>query len=431
MKKKSRIAILFLLITVFAAGFSVQAGAKWVKVNSSGDKQYYNAKGQLVKNKWVGNRHLNANGLMDRNKWLRDKNNKRCYVGNDGRKVKGIVKIKKAYYYFDANGVNKTGWKTVDGKRYYFLSTTRKALVNCVYKFKNGKSYRFNETGQMLKGWQEIDGSYYYFKNDLKKGWLTINGKKYYLIKAQNGKRAEGIFSVSGKLYYFDPDTGVMQKNTTVTWKDREYIVGSNGVCTLVPDAGGPSEEMVFFLRYESGTEAYNQTGGDNGCACGAYQFDYRYALLPFVKYAYNANPSVCKEFKKYAAYKDSQKTKLYNNTKFYTAWKKIYKANPKTFAALQDSYAKLNYYDNVERQLEAAGIAIASRSEVVKGAIFSYSIQHGPTAAISAVKSFKPNSSTTDEKFIKKLYAKRIKAYPAFSTRYKSERDLALSLLK
>lgn len=430
MGKRKKIVVLFMLIAVFAVGFSVQASAGWKSVNTTGDKQYYDSKGKLVKNKWVGTRHLNANGFMDRNKWLRDKNNKRCYVGNDGRKVTGIVKIKNAYYYFDSKGVNQTGWKTVNGKKYYFLSTTRKALVDCVYKFKNGKTYCFDKTGRMLKGWQKIKGSYYYFKNNLKKGWLTLNGKKYYLIKAQNGKRAEGIFSVSGKLYYFDPDTGVMQKNTTVTWKGEKYTVGKNGVCTLVPDTISPSEKMVFFLRYESGTESYNQTGGDHGCACGAYQFDYRYSLLSFVKYAYKENPTLCKPFKTYAAYKDSKKTKLYNNTKFYNAWKKVYKTDPKAFAALQDSYAKINYYDNVERALEAAGIKISTRSDVVKGAVFSYSIQHGATTAVNAVKSIKPTSSMSDTKFIKKLYAKRIKSFPAYSTRYTSERDLALSLL-
>ena len=419
-----------------------QAATKngWVRVNSTGDMQYY-SKGKLVKNKWVGDKHLNLNGFMDRNTWVRT-GSKRYYVNNSGNKVKGLVKIGKDYYYFDSKGVSKTGWKTVKGKKYYFYSKTRKALRSCVYTFKDKKTYCFNSKGVMQTGWIDVDGSYYYFKDERKKGWLKLNGKTYYLIKAQNGKRAEGIFSVSGKLYYFDPDTGVMQKNTSVVYKDRKYLVDASGVCTLVPEVTSPTSDMLFFLAFESGSAAYNQTGGDGGKACGAYQFDYRYSLLPFIKYAYEEEPVVCAPFKTYASYANTaaNREKLKNNKKLYEAWHKIYANNPKTFAELQDTFAKINYYDNVERALESVGISIATRSDVVKGAIYSYSIQHGQGAlgvttaqcgAIGAVQAIKPNSSMTDETFIKKLYARRIKSFPAYKTRYEKERDLALSLLK
>lgn len=442
--KKKRWLLMFLMLFVLALGCSatVQAATKkgWVTVNSTGDKQYYNAKGKLVKNKWVGKKHLNANGFMDRNTWIIE-GSKRYYVGNNGNKVTGLVKIEGKYYYFNAKGVNKTGWKKINGKWYYFHSKTRAALVSCQYKFKNGKSYLFNKKGQRLTGWQKIDGNYYYFKPELKKGWLKLNGKTYYLIKAQNGKRAAGIFSVSGKLYYFDLDTGEMLTDTTVTYKDRDYTIDKNGVCTIVPEVSAPTDEMLFFLTFESGSEAYNQTGGDNGCACGAYQFDYRYSLLPFVKYAYETNPVVCEPFKKWAAWANTEtnRNKLKSNKTFYKAWNKIYAANPKTFKELQDTFAKINYYDNVERALESVGISVATRSDVVKGAIYSYSIQHGQGSlgntgskcgAIGAVQSFKPTSSTTDVTFIKKLYKKRIKDFPAYKTRYESEMALALSLL-
>lgn len=445
MKKRTWAALLLMIVTLLTAGscMSVSAYTGWKKVNKTGDMQYYGKKGKLTRNKWVGSKHLNANGFMDRNKWIKD-GKKRYYVNNAGNKVKGVVKIGKYYYYFDANGVNKTGWKTYKGSKYYFLSTTRAAITNKVYKFKNKKTYAFGKNGHMLTGWQKINGSYYYFKDDLKKGWLTLKGKRYYLIKAQNGKRAEGIFSVSGKLYYFDPDTGVMAKNTTVAYKDREYIVAANGVCTIVPEENAPTDEMLFFLSFESGSEAYNQTGGDGGKACGAYQFDYRYALLPFVKYAYSTNPVVCAPFKKYAAWKlnDTNKAKLKGNKTFYAAWHKIYKENPHTFSRLQDAYAKLNYYDNVERILENAGISIATRSDLVKGAIYSYSIQHGPGSlgmkgnqcgAIGAVQSLGTSgkiNALTDQAFLKKLYLKRIKDFPAYKTRYVAEYKLAVKLL-
>ena len=202
--------------------------------------------------------------------------------------------------------------------------------------------------------------------------------------------------------------------------------VNSSGVCTVIPESGAPTGEMLFFLKFESGSAAYNQTGGDGGKACGAYQFDYRYALLPFVKYAYETNPLVCKEFEPYAKYKSG--AKLYNNTDFFKAWHQVYKRNSRTFSEMQDTFARINYYDNVERKLQSAGIDVASRSEAVKGAIFSYSIQHGQTSAVNAVKAIKPKSTTSDAKFLKKLYNYRKKSFPLYASRYTQEYKAALA---
>ena len=187
--------------------------------------------------------------------------------------------------------------------------------------------------------------------------------------------------------------------------------------------------DLLFFLTFESGSDAYNQTGGDYGNACGAYQFDNRYSLLPFVKYAYSKDPTLCKEFKKYAKYTDG--TKLKSNQKFYKAWHKIYTRNPYLFAELQDTYARQEYYDPVERTLALAGIDLASRPDIVKGAVYSYSIQHGQTAAISAVKACKLRSTMTDEKFLKKLYNYRKKNFPTYANRYSAEYTLAMSRLR
>ena len=76
------------------------------------------------------------------------------------------------------------------------------------------------------------------------------------------------------------------------------------------------------------------------------------------------------------------------------------------------------------------AGIDIASRSDVVKGAIFSYSIQHGQTSAINAVRAIKPKSATSDAQFLKKLYDYRKKAFPLYAIRYTQEYKAALAIL-
>ena len=279
-----------------------------------------------------------------------------------------------------------------------------------------------------------IDGKRYYFAKDggLQSGWLDSKGKKYYLDPDNGSAAAVGLLSVDRVTYYFNAK-GVMQKNKAVTIDGVVYNIDLNGRCTAnIQDRDDDiTDKMLFFTTFESGTAAYAQVGGDNGNACGKYQFDYRYSLLPFVKYCYESNPTFFAEFKKYAAYTDSQKSLLKGNTKFYAAWRTIYNKSPKGFASYQDAYAKREYYDVTAGYLQTKfNINMDARPDIVKGAVFSYSIQHGQWTAAGAVKAAGIKNSTTDEQFLQKLYAYRKKTYPAYTTRYNEELSLALSLL-
>lgn len=481
MKKRGIISVLLLLSVMFVLSVPLQASAatyKWV-TTSSGKRCYKN--GKLVKNAWVGDKHLNTSGYMDIDKWVYKKVDgvkKKVFVRHDGKYVPnfkggmqligkkryfyrtngklykkklitvksssgtkkyyvnaygycatGLTKLSTGYYYFNKNtGAMISGcWKTINGKKYCFQKKTGKAYTGGIKTISNGKKYYFTAKGVMQTGWKKVNGKYYYFKNYMRKGWVTIGSKKYYL-STSSGARVSGVYGIGGKLYCFSSSDGHLMTNVKVSYKGRKYVVDSQGVCSLIPDTKAPSADMLFFLRFESGSAAYNQTGGDNGNACGAYQFDNRYSLLPFVKYAYSSNAKLCKEFKVYAAYTNG--TKLKSNKKFYTAWHTIYNRNPQLFAELQDKFAKSNYYDPVEQSLAKSGINLGKRSDVVKGAVYSYSIQHGQTTAINAVKALKVTEATSDANFIKKLYAYRIKKWPAYKTRYTQERDLALSIL-
>ncbi len=374
--KKKRIPkglLLFALFLLLSIPCTANAATyTWKSVGSNGDMQCYRGT-KLVTNKWVDDRHLNEDGYMDRDTWVDKKVNgvmTSVFVRNDGRWVKDL----------------QTGWQKINGK-YYF----------------------YTDAGKMVTGWIK-------------------SGNKMYYVDRSTKTRVKGLFGIGGKLYYFSSG-GVMQKSKEITYNGRRYVIDEQGLCTPVADGGTPSEDLLFFLTFESGSDAYNQTGGDYGNACGAYQFDNRYSLLPFVKYAYSKDPTLCKEFKKYAKYTDG--TKLKSNQKFYKAWHKVYTRNPYLFAELQDTYAKQEYYDPVERTLALAGIDLASRPDIVKGAVYSYSIQHGQTAAISAVKACKLRTTMTDEKFLKKLYNYRKKSFPMYANRYSAEYTLAMSRLR
>lgn len=412
MKNRKKGILVTVLLLVVLMCLPVQAKTKTgFQTTKNGTIRYYGADGKMVKGTWF---------KVKRQSY---------YAKPDGSLATGLTKIKKKWYYFNKSGANKRGWITIKGKKYYFISTS-KAAATGLFTFKNKKTYYFDKNGVLQTGWVTIGDNDYYFKEHMRVGWINIGSDKYYCIKSspRRGQKATGVFSVKGKLYYFDPDDGTLQTNTKVEYNDRTYTVDAQGVCTVVPEDNTPSEDMLFFLRFESGSSAYNQTGGDHGCACGAYQFDYRYSLKPFINYAYRENPLVCKEFKPFLKLSGSQ---LKSNKKFYKAWHQVYKRNKKTFSALQDTYARINYYDNVERRLQLTGIDIASRSDVVKGAVFSYSIQHGMTSAINAVKAIKPKSAMSDATFLKKLYNYRKKSFPLYASRYTQEYKLAINVLK
>ena len=89
------------------------------------------------------------------------------YQNYDGSYVKNCWKlIKNLWYHFDANGIMQTGFLTLNGKTYYLQSS-----------------------GAMKTGWQKISNTWYYFDSSgamVSNGWRWINSKCYYFDK--NGK---------------------------------------------------------------------------------------------------------------------------------------------------------------------------------------------------------------------------------------------------
>lgn len=170
------------------------AGAKqtgWVTFLSK--KYYLDPEGRMKKNCWVSNRYLKEGGEMARDEW----------VGK---------------YYVDSNGYKVDG-KTLNSKKW---TNTSKGWR---FKKKNG-SYAKNQ-------WLKINHAWYYFDKNgyMKTGWLTLNGKKYFLSRSKDistgrGTMKTGWVKTGGRYYWFDSD-GVMAKDE---WVDKkQYYVDSNG----------------------------------------------------------------------------------------------------------------------------------------------------------------------------------------------------------
>lgn len=258
--------------------------------------------------------------------------------------------------------------------------------------------------------------------------WISL----WSLVK----QMGDSAFAGSDTIHY-NSDT------SKAIYQQIKNSVGSIGVSKTIVSAGSSSGGesfgqggILFFTQYESGDAGYAQTGGDNGNAYGKYQFDYRYSLYDMIKYAYQKNPTIFSDFAQFMVYGSRsnfttwyESDKSNNCRKVSQAWSNCYNRSPQTFKQYQDEYAYNAYYVPARDGLLSKGININNRSDIAKGSVFSYSIQHGSGTAVSHISSV-VNNTMSDRDFVTAVYDKRISSYPAYSTRYNSEKLQALTLL-
>ena len=153
--------------------------------------------------------------------------------------VTGWKKIDGKKYYYAKDGTKiKNQFKTIDGKKYYFDKNG--AAVTGKQKTIDGKVYYFKSNGVCYTGWKKINGKEWYFTEKgssmgaRASGWTKIGSKKYYLYK--KGGKAVGWTKISGKTYYFS-EKGVLKvgKTNKVSAKATKLnglIINKKGVCT-------------------------------------------------------------------------------------------------------------------------------------------------------------------------------------------------------
>ena len=117
--------------------------------------------------------------------------NKKYYFMTDGTMRRSWLSFGSTYYYMGQDGVMKTGWQTISNKKYYFM-----------------------QDGTMLRGWQIIANKKYYFMQDgaMWTGWLSFGSTRYYLDKS--GVMQTGWQFISDTWYYFRTD-GVLDDSCT------------------------------------------------------------------------------------------------------------------------------------------------------------------------------------------------------------------------
>lgn len=226
------------------------ACSEWVTV--SGDKYYFNSRGEMETLTVKDGYYLPAGGNADLTPGWKSANTNWYYVNKNGR-------------------ADNSGWTEIDGKTYYFydshvLSTNK--ICDGFFVDSNGvkddkpgwksapdfnnhtKWFYYKNDGTFASGWTDIDGKTYYFDEeeyymevgdkdgyyldasgalDQNPGWKQLNGYNRWYYVGSNGKLVEGWKKIGGADYYFDPR---MYENTVI---DDKYYVNKNGAWDTTP----------------------------------------------------------------------------------------------------------------------------------------------------------------------------------------------------
>ncbi len=148
----------------------------------------------------------------------------KTYYLQNGVKLTDWQRIGKYTYYFGKDGVSRRGWQIIQGARYYFNKKNGRMFVGV--RRINGVKYTFDSSGRLIAhaakhkagtvqktGWKTVDGKVGYYVNGVLQtnSWIKQNGKRMYYVQA-DGTRASGILQIGKRSYYFNPANGKLQR---------------------------------------------------------------------------------------------------------------------------------------------------------------------------------------------------------------------------
>ncbi|MFF2448965.1 glucosaminidase domain-containing protein [Neobacillus sp. NPDC058068] len=143
------------------------------------------------------------------------------YFNNDWSLQTGWLQTGGKWYYLNQAGVMQTGWVQTGGKWYYLNSS---GAMQTGWLSTGGKWYFLNPAGDMKTGWLSTGSKWYFLDSSgaMKTGWVSTGGKWYYMNSS--GAMQTGWVLVGKKWYYLYSD-GHMAANTTI----GKYRLGKDG----------------------------------------------------------------------------------------------------------------------------------------------------------------------------------------------------------
>lgn len=134
------------------------------------------------------------------------------------------------YYFKSAGSKPAKGWLKVNGSKYYLDPAKNGAMVRG--RFKVGNSwYAFSSSGSMItNGWARVGTARYYASASgaLKTGWVKVGKSWYYLDPAKDGARVVGKWKKIDGAWYYLTSSGAM-KTGWLKQGSKWYYLGSDG----------------------------------------------------------------------------------------------------------------------------------------------------------------------------------------------------------
>ncbi len=191
-------------------GVRYENGVKTIK-----GETYYFKDGAKAVNTWYKDQFYGPEGTIVKSAYAA-KGDINVYLDEDGHLATGMFAVNNAYAYF-TKGVKSTAtkWFTYNKKNYYLVSGNAATSFRKIGKY----YYNFAKNGVLKTGFATIKGKRYYFKTTGKAG-----------VK---GRALTGLFKVKGA-YYYGQKNGVLVTNKTLKLKGKKYTFNKTGKCTKV-----------------------------------------------------------------------------------------------------------------------------------------------------------------------------------------------------
>lgn len=330
----------------------------------------------------------------------RNKTGKQYY--QDGKLFKDTFFVYMHHlYHADADGYLTTGW---------FLDD------------RNSEWYFFNISGISQTGWVKDQDKWYYLDHgNYYTGWheIVYAGANRWFYFGEDGAMYENTTTPDG---YFVAEDGVYNPEMKILDEVEENVDApefqgdgfdwsgvtgtEKGTISGLNIAGMPAEFFMLSIAGETsgGKNAAALINGDRGRAYGLCQFDYRYDLVGFMRYAYAKHPGLWTGFEPYLnTY--SGDASLISNAGIGKAFADAITVDAETAIQDQLEYVRIRYWDGFAQQMNAAGFNLSERHIAVSAAFLSVNVNCGAQANVF-IQALSPTMS--DEELIKGIYTIR-----------------------